>query len=50
MLYTIGGMLFHEFFWETKARYVPTYVYILVPVAAAGIYRVCERIEAIQKK
>ena len=37
MLYTIGGMLFHELIWETKARYVPTYIYILVPAAAAGL-------------
>ncbi len=49
MLYTVGGMLFH-LAWETKARYVQTYIYILIPAAAAGIHRLCEVIAGMRKK
>ena len=36
LLYLTGGILFH-LVWETKARYVQSYIYILIPVAAAGL-------------
>lgn len=36
LLYTMGGTLFH-LVWETKARYMQSYIYILIPAAAAGL-------------
>ncbi|HFI0516373.1 TPA: hypothetical protein ACGOXF_001912, partial [Streptococcus suis] len=36
LIYLIGGFIFH-IFWETKARYVFPYVYLLLPIVAFNI-------------
>lgn len=36
LLFLLGGFLFH-LFWETKSLYVFCFVYMLLPVAAAGL-------------
>lgn len=36
LIYLIGGFIFH-LFWETKARYVYPYVYLLLPIVAFNI-------------
>lgn len=40
----LGGLLFH-LIWETKSIYVIQYFYIMLPIAAFGIYRVFEVID-----
>ncbi len=38
LLNVLGGLLFHEFVWETSGRYVHPYYVLLMPVAGYGLY------------
>ena len=41
ILYLIGGVMFH-LMWETKSQYVYPYVFLLLPLCAAGVKQVCD--------
>lgn len=37
LIYFVGGFIFH-LFWETKARYVYPYIFMVLPLVAANLY------------
>lgn len=45
----LGGLLFH-LIWETKSIYVIQYFFVLLPVAAFGMYKIFEFIDKILDK
>lgn len=50
LLNVCGGMVFHEFVWETSGRYIHPYYVLLMPVAGYGCYLLCSFGEEIQKR
>ncbi len=42
ILYLIGGVLFH-LMWETKSQYVYGYVFLLIPLGAAGAFETYQK-------